>query len=340
MKELIIDLKNKILEEIKNSNEKNQLEDLKIKYLGKKGEFTSILRNMASVSKEERPKIGELVNLSKQEIENKINEKIEIFNKIEMDERIKKETIDVTINKKFATLGHKHPLNQVKDDLENFFASMGFAIIDGPEIETVENNFDKLNSPIDHPSRDMSDTFYIDKDLLLRTHTSPVQIRTMMNTKPPIKMVSAGRTFRFDEVDDTHSPMFHQIEGLVVDENINMSNLIDTLNTFIKEFFGEDMKTRYRPHYFPFTEPSAEVDVSCFNCKGKGCHACNGTGWSMELLGCGMVHPNVLEACGIDSKKYSGFAFGMGIDRITMVKHKINNIRLLYDNDKRFLEQF
>lgn len=340
MKELIIDLKNKILEEIKNSNEKNQLEELKIKYLGKKGEFTSILRNMASVSKEERPKIGELVNLSKQEIENKINEKIEIFNKIEMDERIKKETIDVTINKKFATLGHKHPLNQVKDDLENFFASMGFAIIDGPEIETVENNFDKLNSPIDHPSRDMSDTFYIDKDLLLRTHTSPVQIRTMMNTKPPIKMVSAGRTFRFDEVDDTHSPMFHQIEGLVVDENINMSNLIDTLNTFIKEFFGEDMKTRYRPHYFPFTEPSAEVDVSCFNCKGKGCHACNGTGWSMELLGCGMVHPNVLEACGIDSKKYSGFAFGMGIDRITMVKHKINNIRLLYDNDKRFLEQF
>lgn len=340
MKELIIDLKNKILEEIKNSNEKNQLEELKIKYLGKKGEFTSILRNMSSVSKEERPKIGELVNLSKQEIENKINKKIEIFNKIEMDERIKKETIDVTINKKFATLGHKHPLNQVKDDLENFFASMGFAIIDGPEIETVENNFDKLNSPIDHPSRDMSDTFYIDKDLLLRTHTSPVQIRTMMNTKPPIKMVSAGRTFRFDEVDDTHSPMFHQIEGLVVDENINMSNLIDTLNTFIKEFFGEDMKTRYRPHYFPFTEPSAEVDVSCFNCKGKGCHACNGTGWSMELLGCGMVHPNVLEACGIDSKKYSGFAFGMGIDRITMVKHKINNIRLLYDNDKRFLEQF
>jgi len=217
---------------------------------------------------------------------------------------------------------------------------MGFSVIEGPEIETVENNFNKLNSPMDHPSRDMSDTFYINKDLLLRTHTSPIQIRTMMTTKPPIKMISAGRTFRFDEVDDTHSPMFHQIEGLVVDENINMSNLIDTLNTFIKEFFGEDMKTRYRPHYFPFTEPSAEVDVSCFNCKGKGCTVCNGTGWSMELLGCGMVHPNVLEACGIDSKKYSGFAFGMGIDRITMVKHKINNIRLLYDNDKRFLEQF
>lgn len=340
MKELIINLKNKILEEIKNVKEKNNLEDIKIKYLGKKGEFTSILRNMGSVSKEERPKIGELINISKKEIEEKINEKIKYFNDIELKERIKKETVDVTIKKKFVNIGHRHPLNQVKEELENFFISMGFSVIDGPEIETVENNFDKLNSPLDHPSREMSDTFYIDKDLLLRTHTSPVQIRTMMSTKPPIKMVSAGRTFRFDEVDDTHSPMFHQIEGLVVDENINMSNLIDTLNTFIKEFFGEDMKTRYRPHYFPFTEPSAEVDVSCFNCKGKGCSVCNETGWSMELLGCGMVHPNVLEACGIDSKKYSGFAFGMGIDRITMVKHKINNIRLLYDNDKRFLEQF
>lgn len=340
MKELIIDLKNQILQEIKDVKEKDKIEDIKVKYLGKKGKFTSILRNMSSVSKEERPKIGELINISKNEIEEKINEKIEIFNKIELEERIKRETIDVTINKKIVNIGHRHPLNQVKEELENFFVSMGFSVVDGPEIETVENNFNKLNSPLDHPSREMSDTFYIDKDLLLRTHTSPVQIRTMMSTKPPIKMVSAGRTFRFDEVDDTHSPMFHQIEGLVVDENINMSNLIDTLNTFIKEFFGKNMKTRYRPHYFPFTEPSAEVDVSCFNCKGKGCNVCNGTGWSMELLGCGMVHPNVLEACGIDSKKYSGFAFGMGIDRITMVKHKINNIRLLYDNDKRFLEQF
>ena len=338
MKELISNLRKKIISEIKESVDKNSLEELKIKYLGKKGEFTSVLRNMANVSKEERPKIGELINLTKQEIENLINEKVEMFNKIELEKRIKEETIDVTINKK--TIDMRHPLNKTMEDLENFFISMGFSVIEGPEIETVENNFNKLNSPMDHPSRDMSDTFYIDKELLLRTHTSPVQIRTMMTTKPPIKMVSAGRTFRFDEVDDTHSPMFHQIEGLVVDENINMSNLIDTLNTFIKEFFGEDMKTRYRPHYFPFTEPSAEVDVSCFNCKGRGCNVCKGTGWSMELLGCGMVHPNVLEACGIDSKKYSGFAFGMGIDRITMVKHKINNIRLLYDNDKRFLEQF
>lgn len=340
MKEQINNLKIKILNEISDLKTKEELESIRIKYLGKKGEFTSILRNMSNVSKEERPIIGELINSCKLEIENVLSEKLELFNKIELEERIKKETIDVTINKQCIDIGHRHPLNKTMEELENFFISMGFSVIDGPEIETVENNFDKLNSPIDHPSRDMSDTFYITKETLLRTHTSPVQIRTMLNTKPPIKMVSAGRTFRFDEVDDTHSPMFHQIEGLVVDENINMSNLIDTLDTFIKEFFGEELKTRYRPHYFPFTEPSAEVDVSCFDCKGAGCDSCNGTGWSMELLGCGMVHPNVLEACGIDSKKYSGFAFGMGIDRITMVKHKINNIRLLYDNDKRFLEQF
>lgn len=340
MKSLINSLKNKILEEINEINSKENLENIRIKYLGKKGEFTSILRNMANVSKEERPIIGELINNTKLEVEKCLNEKLNLFNKKETEEKIKKETIDVTINKSMIDIGHRHPLNKTMEELENFFISIGFSVIDGPEIETVDNNFDKLNSPKDHPSRDMSDTFYIDKETLLRTHTSPVQIRTMLSNKPPIKMVSAGRTFRFDEVDDTHSPMFHQIEGLVVDENINMSNLIDTLNTFIREFFGEDLNTRYRPHYFPFTEPSAEVDVSCFNCKGCGCEICNGTGWSMELLGCGMVHPNVLEACGIDSKKYSGFAFGMGIDRITMVKHKINNIRLLYDNDKRFLEQF
>ena len=229
MKELISNLRKKIISEIKESVDKNSLEELKIKYLGKKGEFTSVLRNMANVSKEERPKIGELINLTKQEIENLINEKVEMFNKIELEKRIKEETIDVTINKKIIDMGHRHPLNKTMEDLENFFISMGFSVIEGPEIETVENNFNKLNSPMDHPSRDMSDTFYIDKELLLRTHTSPVQIRTMMTTKPPIKMVSAGRTFRFDEVDDTHSPMFHKIEGLVVDENINMSNLISCL---------------------------------------------------------------------------------------------------------------
>jgi phenylalanyl-tRNA synthetase alpha chain len=217
---------------------------------------------------------------------------------------------------------------------------MGFSVVNGPEIETVENNFDALNSPINHPSRDLSDTFYLNKDLLLRTHTSPVQIRAMKEMGAPLRIVSAGRTFRFDSVDDTHSPMFHQLEGLVIGEKISMANLIHTLDIFIKELFGEDMKTRYRPHHFPFTEPSAEVDVSCIICRGKGCTSCNNTGWSMELLGCGMVHPNVLENCGIDSEKYSGFAFGMGIDRITMVKYGINDIRLLFENDNRFLEQF
>lgn len=217
---------------------------------------------------------------------------------------------------------------------------MGFDIVDGPEIDTVENTFDLLNSPKYHPSRSLSDTFYLDDKTVLRPHTSSVQIRTMKTQKPPIRMVSAGRTFRFDDVDDTHSPMFHQIEGLVVDKGVTMANLMDTINIFIKNLFGEEIETRFRPHYFPFTEPSMEVDVTCFDCKGKGCPSCNDTGWSMELLGCGMVHPNVLRNCGIDPEVYTGFAFGMGVDRITMVKHKIDNIRLLYDNDKRFLEQF
>ena len=233
-----------------------------------------------------------------------------------------------------------HPLNETIIQLENLFQTMGFDIVDGPEIDTVENTFDLLNSPKYHPSRSLSDTFYLDDKTVLRPHTSSVQIRTMKAQKPPIRMVSAGRTFRFDDVDDTHSPMFHQIEGLVVDKGVTMANLMDTINIFIKNLFGEEIETRFRPHYFPFTEPSMEVDVTCFDCKGKGCPSCNDTGWSMELLGCGMVHPNVLRNCGIDPEVYTGFAFGMGVDRITMVKHKIDNIRLLYDNDKRFLEQF
>ena len=340
MKEELLKIKDEAKALIEKAEDLKSLEDLRVKFLGKKGDLTAILKMMGSLSPEERPVMGQLANEVREDIEALLKNKFDDLNALEREKRLDEETLDISIDKDLVSLGHEHPLIKVKEKLEDLFMRMGFKVIEGPEIETVENNFDLLNAPQDHPSRDMSDTFYIDKELLLRTHTSPVQIRTMMTTKPPIKMVSAGRTFRFDEVDDTHSPMFHQIEGLVVDENINMSNLIETLNTFIKEFFGEDMQTRYRPHYFPFTEPSAEVDVSCFNCKGKGCKVCNGTGWSMELLGCGMVHPNVLEACGIDSKKYSGFAFGMGIDRITMVKHKINNIRLLYDNDKRFLEQF
>lgn len=340
MKEKLEQIKIKALEEINSAKDEKNLEDLRINLLGKKGELTLLLREMGKLSKEERPIIGKIANEIRVDIQDAIQGKQENFKWDKLKKRIIEETIDVTASKEFIKQGHRHPLNQTMEELENLFRYMGFSVVDGPEIETVDNNFDKLNSPKNHPSRNLSDTFYIDKDTLLRTHTSPVQVRTMLTQKPPIRMVSAGRTFRFDEVDATHSPMFHQIEGLVVEEKVSMANLIDTINVFIKELFGEEFETRFRPHYFPFTEPSMEVDVSCFNCKGKGCEVCHNTGWSMELLGCGMVHPKVLENCGIDSEKYTGFAFGMGVDRITMVKYGLNDIRLIYDNDKRFLEQF
>lgn len=340
MRENLIKIREKVEEEISSAKILNDIENIRVKYLGKKGNLTLLLKDMGKLSKEERPIIGKLANEIRESIEKAIESGKERIKEKELEIRLIRENIDVSENHDRFVIGHRHPLNKTIEDLESFFQTMGFSIVDGPEIETVENNFDKLNAPKNHPSRDLSDTFYISEKILLRTQTSPVQIRTMMNQKPPIKMISPGRTFRFDDVDDTHSPMFHQIEGLVVDKNITMANLIHTLDTFIREFFGKDIKTRYRPHYFPFTEPSAEVDVLCFNCHGKGCSECNNTGWSMELLGCGMVHPNVLRVCGIDPEIYSGFAFGMGIDRITMLRHKINNIRLLYDNDKRFLEQF
>lgn len=340
MKEKLEQIKNKSLEIIKNASDENELEKLRVEILGKKGELTFLLREMGKLSAEERPVMGKLANEVREKIQVAFDNIKESFKWERLKNKILSERLDVTATKDSISMGHRHPLNQTMEELENLFRYMGFSVIDGPEIETVENNFDKLNSPKNHPSRDLSDTFYIDKERLLRTHTSPVQVRTMMTQEPPIRMVSAGRTFRFDEVDVTHSPMFHQIEGLVVGENVSMANLIDTINVFIKELFGEEFETRFRPHYFPFTEPSMEVDVSCFNCKGAGCETCHHTGWSMELLGCGMVHPQVLENCGIDSEKYTGFAFGMGVDRITMVKYGLKDIRLLYDNDKRFLDQF
>lgn len=340
MKERLDEIKLKSLEIIKNATDEKHLEELRVKVLGKKGELTFLLREMGKISKEERPIIGKLANEIRDKISNSIDNKKEDFKWKNLRERIVSEKIDVTANTDSLAIGHRHPLNQTMEELENLFRYMGFSVIDGPEIETVENNFDKLNSPLNHPSRDMSDTFYIDNKNLLRTHTSPVQVRTMLTQELPIRMVSAGRTFRFDDLDATHSPMFHQIEGLVVGENVSMANLIDTINVFIKELFGEEYQTRFRPHYFPFTEPSMEVDVSCFSCKGKGCDICHNTGWSMELLGCGMVHPNVLEMCGIDSEKYTGFAFGMGVDRIAMIKYGLDDIRLIYENDKRFLDQF
>ncbi len=340
MRDKLNEINKKTIDRIDSINKSEELEKIRVEILGKKGELTLILREMGKLSKEERPVIGQLANEVRQDITKAIAEKNDELKWKKLQRQILEETLDVTAHKDLISMGHRHPLQQTMEELEDLFRNMGFDVIDGPEIETVENNFDKLNSPKTHPSRSLSDTFYIDKETLLRTHTSPVQVRTMMEQKPPIRMVSAGRTFRFDDVDDTHSPMFHQIEGLVVDENVSMANLIDTINVFIKQLFGDDIETRFRPHHFPFTEPSMEVDVSCFSCRGKGCQACNYTGWSMELLGCGMVHPNVLEMCGIDSEKYTGFAFGMGIDRITMVKYGIDNIRLLYENDKRFLEQF
>lgn len=340
MRQKLLEIKDMALKGLNEAEELKEIEQLRVKFLGKKGELTAVLRDMGKLIAEERPIIGQIANDVRDELEEAISTMKERLVDEVKKTKLEKEKIDISMTSNNLKLGHKHPLLATIEELEDLFISMGFSVVTGPEIETVENNFDALNSPENHPSRDLSDTFYITEDILLRTHTSPVQIRAMKEMGAPLRIVSAGRTFRFDDVDDTHSPMFHQLEGLVVDENINMANLIHTLDIFIKELFGIDMKTRYRPHHFPFTEPSAEVDVSCLKCRGKGCSACNHTGWSMELLGCGMVHPKVLEYCGIDSEKYSGFAFGMGIDRITMVKYGIKDIRLLFENDNRFLEQF
>lgn len=340
MKEKLESIKGLALENIKDAETLEELENLRIKFLGKKGELTLVLRDMGKLLKEERPIIGQIANVIRKEIEENLSYVKADFIRAAKKQRMEKEKIDITIETDDIRIGHRHPLLKTIDELENLFISMGFTVVEGPEIETVKNNFDALNSPENHPSRDLSDTFYLNDELLLRTHTSPVQIRAMKEMGVPLKVISAGRTFRFDDVDDTHSPMFHQLEGLVIGEGVSMANLIHTLDVFIKELFGKDMETRYRPHHFPFTEPSAEVDVSCIKCRGEGCSECNFTGWSMELLGCGMVHPKVLENCGIDSEKYTGFAFGMGIDRITMVKYGITDIRLLFENDMRFLKQF
>ncbi len=340
MRERLSELMQEALNLIKQCNYDDDIEKIRVQFLGKKGELTSILRSMAQLTEEERPVIGKIANEVRMAIEANINEFKDALAERLKEEKLKTERVDVTMPSKYPQMGRRHPLMQVKEELEDLFLSMGYNVIEGPEVDTVQNNFDDLNAPEDHPSRDMSDTFYLADGIVLRTQTSPVQIRTMKTQEPPIRMVSAGRTFRFDEVDDTHSPMFHQMECLVIDKGVTMANLKDAINQFVKQMFGDEMKTRFRPHNFPFTEPSAEVDVSCLKCKGKGCELCNNTGWSMELLGCGMVHPNVLRNCGIDPEIYSGFAFGMGIDRVAMVKYGINNIRLLFDNDERFLKQF
>lgn len=340
MKEQIEKIRVLAKDEITNVKNLQELNEEKIKFLGKKGELTAVLRGMGTLSKEERPIIGELVNIVRDELEALIKEKEEEFQKANLKEKLEKESIDITLPATKVKHGSKHPVNRIIEELEDLFVSMGYDVVDGPELETDEYCFERLNLPKGHPARDMQDTFYITTEYLLRTQTSSVQARTMMaNTKKtPIRVVCPGKTYRRDD-DATHSHQFGQIEGLVIDEGISLADLKGTLEVFVKHMLGENSKLRFRPSYFPFTEPSYEVDVSCFKCGGKGCNLCKKTGW-IEILGSGMVHPNVLKMNGYDPEKYSGFAFGTGLDRLAMFKYGITDIRLLYANDVRFLEQF
>ena len=339
MKEKIATIKANSIKEISSCENLKELSDLKVKYLGKKGELTAILRGMGALQPEERPIIGELVNQVRDELELNIQKREKELKRQEMEKRLESENIDVTEPSKKIELGSLHPITQIINEVEEIFLGMGYKIADGPEVEKAIYNFDKLNTPPDHPARDVQDTFYITDDIVLRSQTSPVQARVMEEQKPPIKIICPGTVYRSDSVDSTHSPVFHQIEGLVVDKNISMTDLKGTLEMFTKKSLGENTRIRFRPHHFPFTEPSAEADVSCFVCGGKGCKVCKGEGW-IELVGCGMVHPNVLRNCGIDPEVYSGFAFGFGVERIAMAKFGIDDMRLLFENDVRFLKQF
>ncbi len=320
-------------------NSLDKIEEFRVKFLGKKGELTAVMKGMGGLSAEERPIIGQLANEVRTFIENAIEEKKESIEKSALADKIKAETLDVTMPGKKSSHGTLHPLTKVLNDLEDIFIGMGFTIAEGPEVELDYYNFEALNIPKDHPARDTQDTFYINDDVVLRSQTSPVQVRVMEKQAPPIRIISPGRVYRSDAVDATHSPVFHQVEGLVIDKGIKMSDLKGTLEVFVKKLYGDDTKLRFRPHHFPFTEPSAEVDISCFNCGGKGCRFCKGEGW-IEILGCGMVHPKVLKNCGIDTDVYSGFAFGIGLERVALFRYDIDDIRLLYENDTRFLEQF
>lgn len=339
MKDKLEEIKKEALEKLNGVKKQDELDGIRVEFLGKKGRLTSILRSMGSLSKEERPIVGKLANEVREEIEKVLEEKKKELEEFLLLEKLKKETIDITLSGKKIEQGHRHPIYQVINELYSIFESLGFCVTEGPEIEFVKNNFDNLNSPKDHSSRDKSDTFYINDDIILRTQTSPVQIRAMQKTKPPIKVISPGKVYRVDEIDATHSPLFHQIEGLVVDKNVTMADLKGTLDYVAKRIYGSSTKTVFRPHQFYFTEPSAEMDATCFNCGGKGCRICKGTGF-IEILGCGMVHPNVLKACDIDPNEYTGFAFGMGLDRMTMFKYGISDLRLMFSNDTQMLEQF
>ena len=316
-----------------------ELDAVRVKYLGKKGELTAVLKTMGKLSPEERPKVGQMANEVRELITADLEKRNELLKAAQQEMKLKAETIDVTLPGTKVEIGHKHPLSIVLDEVKEIFLGMGFEVVGGPEVEWDYYNFEALNIPKDHPARDTQDTFYITENMLLRTQTSGVQIRTMENKKPPIRMIAPGRVFRSDAVDATHSPLFHQIEGMAIDEGITMGDLKGTLETFAKKLYGEQTKIRLRPHHFPFTEPSCEIDVSCFKCGGCGCSMCKGEGW-IEILGGGMVHPKVLRTGGIDPDKYSGFAFGVGLERIAMFRFGLDDMRLLYENDVRFLDQF
>ena len=339
MKEMLSKIKEQTLAKIDQAKEAAAINDIKVAILGKKGELTQVLKGMKDVAPEDRPKVGQMVNEVRADIEEKLDAKLKEINKAVRTEKMKRETIDVTLPGVKKIDGHRHPNQTALEDLERVFIGMGYEVVSGPEIEYDKYNFELLNIPANHPAKDEQDTFYITKDILLRTQTSPVQARIMEKGELPIRILSPGRVFRSDEVDATHSPSFHQVEGLVIDKNITMADLKGTLDQWAKEFFGPNTKTKFRPHHFPFTEPSAEVDITCFKCGGKGCRVCKGSGW-IEILGCGMVHPHVLEMCGIDPEVYSGFAFGIGLERITLLKYEIDDMRLLYENDMRFLQQW
>ena len=339
MKEQLASIKSQAEEELSLVNSTQELESMRVKYLGKKGELTQVLRGMGGLTADERPIVGQIVNELKDFIENKIETVKEGLLKKEIIQRLGKESIDVTMPGKRRNMGKKHPLTIVLNELIDVFIGMGYEIAEGPEVEYDYYNFEALNIPENHPSRDVQDTFYINDKIVLRTQTSPVQIRVMENRKPPIKIISPGRVYRSDEVDATHSPVFHQLEGLVVDKGITMGDLIGTLEVFAKRIFGENTKIRLRPHHFRFTEPSAEVDITCYRCGGTGCRICKNEGF-IEVLGAGMVHPSVLKNCGIDPEVYSGFAFGIGIDRTAMGRFDIDDLRLMFENDVRFLKQF
>ena len=341
MKEMMEKLRESALSAILEANDVDALEALRVKYLGKKGELTVILRQMGSLSAEERPVMGQLANKLRADIENELDKRREGLSSALMDAKLEAETVDVTMPAKDARIGHKHPMYNVLDQIKDIFIGMGFDIVDGPEVELADYNFTKLNIEESHPSREWTDTFYFTEDskILLRTQTSPMQIHAMETRELPIRIIAPGRVYRKDEVDATHSPMFHQIEGMVVDKGVTMSDLKATLNLVVEKIYGEGTVTRFRPHHFPFTEPSCELDIRCHKCGGKGCSTCKGEGW-IEVLGCGMIHPKVLSGCGIDPDVYSGWAFGMGLERLALGEYKIADLRLIFENDVRFLEQF